>query len=416
MNIALPVSTFASHIQVPKRTAITFMGTPGAFTSLLLQGSVLQIATAGFYRFWLITDIRRHLWSNTRIGDESLEYSGTARELLVGFVIALAILAPLYLAYFLLGIAAEQLQAFASLPLFIILWVFGHYASFQARCYRATRTVFRGVRFWMSGSASAYAGKALLWDLATILSLGLALPWRIAALERYKMCNTRFGDLPGNFVGSGRALFRRGIGLWGLAASVPVVGCALALAMGGGPRLENDGLSINWHTDAQWVVLSVTALVTVAVLPLALVLLRGMAIRWFLEGMRFGAISLESTLRGRTVLACYLVWIAATALYVTFFGGTAFTAFLTWIAAWQEGTENWTRLVLDGIGLAAFYLLFLLGLGVLKRVFIDRWLWIAVALTTTIVNFSAADRVRAAGEAAGSLGEGLADALDMVAT
>src|SRR5215213_7249827 len=242
MNIALPMSTFASHIQVPKRTAITFMGTPGAFTSLLLQGSVLQIATAGFYRFWLITDIRRHLWSNTRIGDESLEYSGTARELLVGFVIALAILAPLYLAYFLLGIAAEQLQAFASLPLFIILWVFGHYASFQARCYRATRTVFRGVRFWMSGSASAYAGKALLWDLATILSLGLALPWRIAALERYKMCNTRFGDLPGNFVGTGGALFRRGIGLWGLAASVPVVGCALALAMGGGPRLENHGL------------------------------------------------------------------------------------------------------------------------------------------------------------------------------
>ena len=52
----------------------------------------------------------------------------------------------------------------------------------------------------MSGSASAYAGKALLWDLATILSLGLALPWRIAALERYKMCNTRFGNLPGNFV------------------------------------------------------------------------------------------------------------------------------------------------------------------------------------------------------------------------
>jgi hypothetical protein len=99
-----------------------------------------------------------------------------------------------------------------------------------------------------------------------------------------------------------------------------------------------------------------------------------------------------------------------------FFGGTAFTALLTWIAAWQEGIENWTRLVLDGIGLATFYLLFLLGLGVLKRVFIDRWLWIAVALTTTIVNFSAADRVSAAGEAAGSLGEGLADALDMVAT
>src|SRR5215203_2472680 len=38
MNIALPKSTFASHIQLNQRTAITFIGMPGAFTSLLLQG------------------------------------------------------------------------------------------------------------------------------------------------------------------------------------------------------------------------------------------------------------------------------------------------------------------------------------------------------------------------------------------
>src|SRR5215213_3184571 len=38
MNIALPKSTFGSHIQLNQRTAITFIGMPGAFTSLLLQG------------------------------------------------------------------------------------------------------------------------------------------------------------------------------------------------------------------------------------------------------------------------------------------------------------------------------------------------------------------------------------------
>jgi uncharacterized membrane protein YjgN (DUF898 family) len=416
MNIALPNSSFASNTRLQKRTALTFTGTPGAFTGLLLQGSVLQIATAGFYRFWLTTDVRRHLWDNTRIGSESLEYTGTARELLIGFLMARAVLAPFYLTYFLLGIAAEQLQAFASVPLFIVLCLFGHYASFQARRYRASRTVFRGLRFCMSGSPSVYAGKAILWDLATILSLGLALPWRLAALERYKMCNTRFGDLSGGFVGTGGALFRRGIALWGLSASVPVIGFGLALAMGGGPRLEDDGLSINWHSDAQRAVLAATVLGSATVLPLALVLFRGVALGWFLEGVRFGVISLESTLRSRTVLACYLVWIGATALYVIVFGGTALAALLRWIAAWQETTADSSTLVLDGLGLAAFYLLFLVGLGVLKRVFIDRWLWIAVALTTTIVNLSAADRVRAAGEAAGSLGEGLADALDMVAT
>ena len=49
----------------------------------------------------------------------------------------------------------------------------------------------------------------------------------------------------------------------------------------------------------------------------------------------------------------------------------------------------------------------------LKRYFLDRGLWAAVAASTTVVNLAAADRVKAAGEAAGSLGEGLADALDI---
>jgi hypothetical protein len=38
---------------------------------------------------------------------------------------------------------------------------------------------------------------------------------------------------------------------------------------------------------------------------------------------------------------------------------------------------------------------------------------VAVALTTTVVNLSAVDRVTAAGAPAGSFGEGLADALDL---
>src|SRR4051794_16623736 len=400
MNIAVSISAVTPQIALPERTAATFTGEPGAFAGLLIQGSVLQIPTAGFYRFWLITDIRRHLWGKTRIGRESLEYTGTGRELLIGYMIALAVLAPIYAIYFVLGIAAEELQAFASAPLFLTVHAFGHYAAFRARRYRATCTVFRGVRFWMTGSAWAYAGKAILWDLATIFSLGLALPWRMAALERYKLQNTRFGDLPGDFVGTGGALFRRAIVVWGFAVGVPLVGVLL-------------GLLIGRDKAAQGVVLGGTALVTMAVLPLAFFLYRGAAIRWLVEGVRFGAVSLESTLRLPTVLACYLTWIGATALYVTVFGSVAWSAAMTWIGGWQEIGENWTRHAIDGAGLFAFYLVFLLGLGVLKRFFVDRGLWVAVAFTTTVVNLAAADPVTAAGEPAGSLGEGLADALDV---
>ena len=36
-----------------------------------------------------------------------------------------------------------------------------------------------------------------------MFTLGLALPWYQAALERYKMRHTGYGDLPGRFDGTG---------------------------------------------------------------------------------------------------------------------------------------------------------------------------------------------------------------------
>jgi uncharacterized membrane protein YjgN (DUF898 family) len=174
MNV-VPTVPFAPP-DLGRQQRLSFTGDGAAFLRLLIRGSLLMVPTLGFYRFWLVTDVRRHLWGHTRIDGEALEYTGTARELLVGFLIALAILAPLYVAYFILGLLAEELQAFASIPLVLVLYVFGQYATFRARRYRLTRTAFRGVRFWMTGSAWSYAGRAALWDVLTLLSLGLAYP------------------------------------------------------------------------------------------------------------------------------------------------------------------------------------------------------------------------------------------------
>src|SRR3712207_3423042 len=192
-SMGLPLASGEAASPPPGRP-MSFTGDGGTFFKMLLRGGFLQIPTFGFYRFWLTTQVRRHLWSHTRIGSESFEYTGTAKEILIGFLIALAVLVPIYLAYFMLGVLAEEIQAFASIPLFLLLWVLGYFASYRSRNYRATRTTFRGLRFWMDGSGWAYAVRAILWDLATILTLGLAYPWRAAALERYKMRHTHFGS------------------------------------------------------------------------------------------------------------------------------------------------------------------------------------------------------------------------------
>src|SRR5436305_1476490 len=86
-----------------RKAPIAFSDRRKDFRRLIFRGTLLELVTFGFYRFWLATDMRRHLWSHTSIEGDSAEYTGTGRELLIGFLFALAIMVPIYVAYFLLG-------------------------------------------------------------------------------------------------------------------------------------------------------------------------------------------------------------------------------------------------------------------------------------------------------------------------
>jgi uncharacterized membrane protein YjgN (DUF898 family) len=172
---------------------VRFSGEAGRFWRLLARGAVLLMCTLGIYRFWLTTDIRRYLWSNTELAGESFEYTGTARELPLGFLIAIAILVPLYAGFFLLALGLGELSSLIGL---ITLTVLGHYAVYRARRYRLTRTVYRGVRFHQSGSAWRYAICALLWWSLIALTAGLAYPFAQSRLERFRCATPSSATCP----------------------------------------------------------------------------------------------------------------------------------------------------------------------------------------------------------------------------
>jgi uncharacterized membrane protein YjgN (DUF898 family) len=256
---AMPVPPVPAPPPLP--ASLEFTGERNGFLHLVARGAGLELVTLGFYRFWLVTDIRRHLWSNTVIDGDAAEYTGRARELLIGFLIALAILVPIYLAYFLISVEAEHLQALASIPLFAAFYVFGQFAIYRARRYRLTRTVWRGVRFWMDGSGWAYALLATLWLVLALFTIGLAWPWRAAALERYKMEHSWYGDLQGRFEGSGWEFFKR---IWWLWPVTPI------------------------------------AIFLFPALPFLYARYKAVEWRWWMSGMRFGAVAVESKLESGT--------------------------------------------------------------------------------------------------------------------
>jgi hypothetical protein len=70
--------------------------------------------------------------------------------------------------------------------------------------------------------------------------------------------------------------------------------------------------------------------------------------------------------------------------------------------------------LLGGATVALYYIAILLGLDIIRRLFLDRGVWAAAAGSVALTNLDALDNVAATGAAqSGSVGEGLLDALDM---
>jgi uncharacterized membrane protein YjgN (DUF898 family) len=388
---------------------VWFAGDRGEFRRLVTRGAALELITFGFYRFWLATDIRRHLWSNTLIGGSAAEYTGRGKELLFGFLFAIAIIMPIYLAYFLVGVEVERFKAFASTPLFLFFYLFGQFAIYRARRYRLTRTVWCGVRFWMSGSGLAYAGRAALWGVLMALTLGLILPWREAALERYKMRHSYYGDLPGRFEGTGWAFFKRGWWLW-LLAAFPLLALLIVA-----PLSARFPLLLSRADRTASFVVPIMLLLA----PFIYGLFKAVEWRWWLSGIRFGDIRFESSLRNGALVGLYWKVIGWFLLI-----STLFSAYLFGCAAMFASISHtpiaklFTPANLQGsipmlVAAVIGYLAFILTLNVVMRIYLLRDVWARVIASTTVYGLDAAANVAAEGELANALGEGFADGLDV---
>jgi uncharacterized membrane protein YjgN (DUF898 family) len=401
--------------------AVDFLGKETAYWRLRIKGAALLMLTLGLYRFWFATDVRRFLWSNTEIAGDSLEYTGLATELLVGFLLAVAILVPLYTVF---GIAALEFSPRA--PVLIIaglvtIALLGEFALYRARRYRLTRTVFRGVQFDQHGAAWRYALYALAWWSLAAVTLGLAYPWAQASLQRFKMAHTCYGDLEGSFAGNGAALFLRGLPLW-LAVVGPLVFAFFAL-----------GALIDWTTlntavaqgDQATLAFIETsagfrrgvgvAFLCVAIAAMAAVLLyplfQAISLRWWISGLRFGDVVVTSHLRTRQVYRVYLrfiVYILFLMLATAIVGGLCLFAVSELVGPRHDSSLAELLATIITVGL---YVVIALGASTVHQVVVTLSLWRLGLQSAQLTGAEELDSVRAAGLPSSALGEGLADAL-----
>ncbi len=219
---------------------VAFEEPTGALAWRLALGAALTLLSFGFYRFWLRTQLRRILFSHLSIGGDRVEYAGRALEMLIGFLIAVSVLG-LYIAAvaIILNFAAISIyDADAQAPTLVALAVglplvpLWPYAIYRAYGYYLSRLSWRGVRFGVVKGAWGYAGVAILWGLAQILSLGLLTPLAEFRLRQYLTRRMRFGDVPFALEGGLRDLAGAWAVVYGFIALI-VASFAAAYALGG---------------------------------------------------------------------------------------------------------------------------------------------------------------------------------------
>lgn len=216
--------------------AITWQGSPWSLVGLGLLNTVLSILTLGIYSFWGRTEARRRIWSMVRMNGEPFAYTGTGKELFLGYIIVffiitvptiLAFSVTPYVATYLLGPVVGPIVALVVVLAYVVfIYLLVGTAVYRAMRYRLTRTQWRGIRGAVVGSHWLY-GWHYFWTLvANSFAWGWMTPWRSNLLHRQLTNDMRFGETAFKYKGKAGPLYPPFVLAWigGLLALVIVVG------------------------------------------------------------------------------------------------------------------------------------------------------------------------------------------------
>ena len=208
---------FGKKMSLAEPLQFEFVPRPGLL-KLTIVNALLSIVTLGFYRFWGKTRVRQHIWSSVHINGEPLEYTGTGMELFKGFLVVFGTLGlPFVIAVVAISITRgpesvwlKALQGVAA----IFIYFFWGYAVYKARKFQLTRTMWRGIRGTLVGSAMKYSIANFGATLARSITLGWATPAMNTILQERIISDMRFGDAAFKFQGRSGPLYKSYAASW----------------------------------------------------------------------------------------------------------------------------------------------------------------------------------------------------------
>jgi uncharacterized membrane protein YjgN (DUF898 family) len=184
---------------VPVR-AVRFTGSWREYLPIAATNILLTIVTLGIYRFWATARERRYLWSRTEVIGDRLEWSGTGKEMFIGFLIVMAVLIPFFLfIQFLFPALIARGKVEAAGGVFTLFYIgliyLGGFARFRALRYRLSRTYWRGIRGGSDDPGWNYGGEYLGRVAASAMTMFIVWPWAATRLWNGRWNQMSFGPL-----------------------------------------------------------------------------------------------------------------------------------------------------------------------------------------------------------------------------
>ena len=360
------------------RNRLVYGGARGDLAKIAITNAILTLATLGIYRFWGKTRVRRYLWGRVSFLDNRAEYTGTGKELLLGFLVALVALALLIGSAFGIQTASgddHPIYWIAESVYLLILLFLAYVAEYRARRYRLSRTEWRGIRFAQDGSSLRYALLALGWGIVVVLSLGTAYAVYRTRLQHYRTTHTSFGNRRFGLEARAAELVKPWLLAW--LFFVPTL-----------------GLTYVWYRVREF--------------------------RYFAEKSRCGAFSFRSDLRARSVILAVIVYVLFTSLTMVFVVlGIATVVALALSPALTAAMESVANVLPGELGpvemagyVVAFAIIFPV-IGVLRMLLLVHPLFREISGSTSVIGEEDYEAIAQSRQSTPRRGEGLADALDV---
>jgi len=190
------------------KPTLAFKGQGSEFFGIQIVNVLLTLVTLGLYYPWAKAKELQYLYRKTELAGSAFTFHGTGKEMFIGFIKGLGILAVLYGVFF-IGFASgsNMVKLVCFLTFFVGFLVLIPIAIHGMLRYRTSRTSWRGIHMGYRGNATKFMKLYLGQFLLTIVTFGIYASWFTVNVRKEIIGNLRFGNAKFKYIGEGSDLF-----------------------------------------------------------------------------------------------------------------------------------------------------------------------------------------------------------------